>query len=184
MFTPRLMRAINTAAWAHDGHLRKGTNIPYVSHLFGVMSIAASATTDEDVLIACLLHDAIEDVPEKYGAAQMGADFGERVTSIVLGVTKQESPTWQERADAYLEHLRYEASPESVLVSLCDKMHNLMSILTDHSEIGAELWERFNSGKERQQWWYRSILEVAQARIPDSPVLPQYSALVEELQEC
>lgn len=176
------MRAINTAATAHDGHYRKATHIPYVSHLFGVMTLAKTVTDDEDVLIACLLHDAIEDVPEKYGATQIEADFGPRVLEIVQGVTKIEADSWQERADAYLKHLEFEASEESVLVSLCDKMHNLMSILADHEAIGEELWTRFNSGKERQQWWYRSILEVASRRLPDTPLLAKYVSLVQQLE--
>ncbi|QGU01855.1 Bifunctional (p)ppGpp synthase/hydrolase SpoT [Corynebacterium kalinowskii] len=181
MFTPRMMRAINAAATAHDGHYRKATRIPYVSHLFGVMTIAASITDDEDVLIACLLHDAIEDIPETYGATQIEADFGPRVLGIVQGVTKIEADSWQERSDAYIAHLRDEASDESLIVSLCDKSHNLMSILADHDAIGDELWERFNSGKERQQWWYRSILEVASQRLPDNEVLRTYAANVERL---
>ena len=126
MFSSRLMAAINTATVAHDGHVRKRTSIPYVSHLFGVMALAADLTDDEDVLVACLLHDAIEDVPEKYGAKQIEADFGPWVLEIVQGVTKADLPDWQERADAYLEHLEHEAPKESVLVSLCDKTHNLM----------------------------------------------------------
>lgn len=176
------MRAINTAAIAHDGHYRKATTIPYISHLYGVMTLASTVTDDEDVLVACLLHDAIEDVSEKYGPAQIEADFGARVLEIVQGVTKIDAPTWQERNDAYLAHLREEASPESVLVSLCDKTHNLMSILADHEEIGEELWERFNSGKERQQWWYRSIFEVASQRLPQSELLHSYGELVQRLE--
>ena len=182
MLSPRLMRAINTAATVHDGHYRKGTNTPYISHLYGVMNIAAEMTDDEDLLIACLLHDAIEDVPEKYGADRILADFGERVLGIVQGVTKVDLPGWQERSDAYLAHLKSEASADSVLVSLCDKAHNLQSILADHEELGDELWGRFNSGKERQQWWYRSILEVAAERLPGCPLLTDYAAMVEKLE--
>lgn len=182
MFTPRLMTAINVAARAHDGHKRKATDLPYASHLFGVMTIASSVTDDEDVLIACLLHDTIEDVPEKYDATQMRQDFGQRVLDIVLGVTKQELPTWQERSDAYLAHLKKGASDESVLVSLCDKMHNLMSTLAECDEVGEAAWERFNAGKERQQWWYRSMYEVVAKRLPDNLLLPEFQGLVERLE--
>lgn len=182
MISQRLLKAVNAAALAHDGHYRKGTRIPYISHLMGVMAIAATVTDDEDVLIACLLHDTIEDVPEKYGASQIAEDFGPRILGIVQGVTKSELPTWQERSDAYLAHLRDEASRESVLVSLCDKMHNLMSILADHDELGEELWTRFNSGKERQQWWYRSIRDVASERLPGNPLVAEYASLVAKLQ--
>lgn len=95
ILTPRLTQALNVATRVHDGHYRKATDIPYTSHLFGVMYLASkqglSADVEEDVLIACLLHDTLEDVPEKYTAEQMEADFGPRVLDIVLGVTKDDT---------------------------------------------------------------------------------------------
>lgn len=169
--TPRLQKAINVAAVAHDGHKRKGTSIPYVSHLFGVMYLLAQVTDDEDVLIAGLLHDALEDVPERYGEEQLRADFGDRVLAIVQGVTKDSSlPDWQARSDAYIEHLATQASEESVMLSCADKLHNLQSILLDYEVLGDELWSRFNSGKERQQWWYEQIAEVVEKRLPGFPL--------------
>ena len=185
ILTPRLTQALNVATRAHDGHYRKATDIPYTSHLFGVMYLTSkqglSADVEEDVLIACLLHDTLEDVPEKYTAEQMEADFGPRVLDIVLGVTKDGTlGDWQERSDAYLAHLR-EASYESVVVSACDKLHNLSSILADHEVLGDELWPRFNSGKQRQQWWYRAVLEIVEQRAPELPLLVEYRAKVERL---
>lgn len=180
--SPRLIRAINTAARAHDGHTRKGTDIPYVSHVFGVMHLVSTVTDDEDVLIAALFHDILEDVPERYSADQMAAEFGGRVIELVRGVTKDESLTsWQERSDAYIAHLR-DAEDGSVLISAADKLHNLMSILGDHAEIGDELWGRFNSGKERQQWWYRAIYTVAAERLPGNPLVEELGVRVEELE--
>lgn len=180
--SPRLIRAINTAARAHDGHTRKGTDIPYVSHVFGVMHLVSTVTDDEDVLIAALFHDILEDVPERYSADQMAAEFGGRVIELVRGVTKDESLTsWQERSDAYIAHLR-DAEDGSVLISAADKLHNLMSILGDHAEIGDELWGRFNSGKERQQWWYRAIYTVAAERLPGNSLVEELGVRVEELE--
>ena len=75
--TPRLMRAIDTAAVSHRDHVRKGSGIPYVAHLYAVMHLVSQATGDEDVLIAALLHDTLEDVPEVYPEARMRAEFGE-----------------------------------------------------------------------------------------------------------
>lgn len=153
--TPRLSIAINKATWAHRNQTRKGSGLPYILHPYSVMCIASQVTGNEDILIACLMHDVIEDVPEEYSADEIRADFGDRVLDIVLGTTKNDTlPSWQDRADAYLHHLEYEASDESVIVSCADKIHNLMSILADYEEIGDELWDRFNAGKERQIWLY------------------------------
>lgn len=84
----RLMRGIATASRAHDGHYRKGSGVPYISHPMAVMLIAASVTNDEDVLLAALFHDILEDVPENYSRAEMKDEFGLRVVEIVEGVTK------------------------------------------------------------------------------------------------
>lgn len=179
--SPRLLSAINVAAYAHRNHTRKGTNIPYVSHIFSVMHLASTVTDDEDVLIAALFHDILEDVPEEYSEAQMREDFGDRVVELVLGVTKDDSISdWQERSDAYLAHLSG-ADEGSVIVSVADKLHNLLSILADHAEIGDELWGRFNSGKDRQQWWYGAVSEVAAKRIPGNPLVAVLEEKVAEL---
>ena len=83
----------------------------------------------EDVLIACLLHDTLEDVLERYSAQQMEQDFGPHVLNIVRGVTKDDSlDSWRERSDAYLDHLRG-VSEVSAIGSACDRLHNLSSIL-------------------------------------------------------
>lgn len=180
--SPRLLRAINTAAWAHRDHVRKGTTIPYASHVFGVMHLLSQVTDDEDVQIAGLFHDILEDVPEEYSAEEMEADFGPRVVELVRGVTKDDSlESWQDRADAYIEHLRA-AGDGSVLVSAADKLHNLLSILADHESIGTELWGRFNSGKDRQQWWYRQIYTVAAERLPGNALVEELGKRVEELE--
>lgn len=182
MLTPRLMHAINTAATAHRDHDRKGSGIPYIAHLYAVVHLVDQVTDEEDVLIAALLHDTIEDVPEHYSEQQLRADFGDRVASIVLDLTKDpDLPSWQERSDAYLQHLEVGASEAAVLVSLADKYHNLASILDDHEVLGEKLWERFNSGKEQQQWWYRSIGEVVRLRLPKLELLQPYDALVSRL---
>lgn len=82
-----------------------------------VMLIAASVTNDEDVLLAALFHDILEDVPENYSRAEMADEFGPRAVDIVEGVTKDSSlPSWQDRADAYLDQLSG-GSEESLIVA-------------------------------------------------------------------
>ena len=180
--SPRLIQAINTAAWAHRDHVRKGTDIPYVSHVFGVMHLVSQVTDDEDVLIAALFHDTLEDVPEEYSPERMAEEFGDRVVELVRGVTKDSTlSSWQDRSDAYLAHLR-EADDGSVLISAADKLHNLLSIHADLDQLGDELWGRFNSGKERQLWWYRSVADLVQERLPGNPLGEELARQVERLE--
>lgn len=180
--SPRLIQAINTAAWAHRDHVRKGTDIPYVSHVVGVMHLVSQVTDDEDVLIAALFHDILEDVPEEYSPQRMAEEFGDRVVELVRGVTKDSSlSSWQDRSDAHLAHLR-EADDGSVLISAADKLHNLLSIHADLDTLGDELWGRFNSGKERQLWWYRSVADLVQERLPSNPLGEELARQVERLE--
>ena len=180
--SPRLIQAINTAAWAHRDHVRKGTDIPYVSHVFGVMQLVSQVTDDEDVLIAALFHDILEDVPEEYSPERMTREFGERVVELVRGVTKDSTlSSWQERADAYLAHLR-KADDGSVVISAADKLHNLLSTHADLGELGDDLWARFNSGKERQLWWYRSVADLVLERLPGNPLGEELARQVERLE--
>lgn len=183
LLEPRLDKAIRVAAWAHREQVRKSTGIPYIVHPFAVMTIANRATSDEDVLIACLFHDILEDVPEQYSRERMHAEFGERVVCIVDGVTKDSSiADWRERSEAYLAHLQG-ARSESVIVSAADKIHNLQSTLIDYELHGENIWERFNSGKREQLWWYTSILRVLSDRMPDSVLTAELSRLILQLQK-
>ncbi|MEP7204609.1 MAG: HD domain-containing protein [Candidatus Saccharibacteria bacterium] len=171
-FTPRLDNAVRQAARAHEHakQHRKGSDVPYIIHPFGVMIIASNATDDEDILIACLMHDVLEDVSSDiYSESAMRADFGDRVVTIVLDVTKNDLlADWHERSRAYLHHLEHEASDEAVIVSASDKIHNLLSILTDYETSGEELWQRFTTKSSADQlWWYQSILAViTQRKVP------------------
>lgn len=177
--TLRLEKAIRIATIAHKEQKRKGSDTPYIIHPYSVMCIAANATQDEDILIACLFHDILEDVPDKYSRERMVEDFGNRVVSIVDGVTKDSTlPDWQSRAEAYLKHLEQEAPDESVIVSCADKTHNLMSMLTDYAEVGDSLWERFKVGANRQLWWYEEILKVIRKRLPELMIAGELEELI------
>lgn len=181
-FTPKIGQAINKAAYAHRHQTRKGTDVPYIIHPVSVMLIASQATTDEDTLIACLLHDILEDVPEEYSKQQMLRDFGENVVTIVEGVTKDSSlPEWQARQEAYLKRLTEQAPDESIIVSCADKIHNLTATLRDHEEIGDAVWQRFNAGKSNQLWWYKAILHVTTKRLPGLSLNHQLEKLIENL---
>ena len=177
----RLMRGIAIASRAHDGHYRKGSGVPYISHPMAVMLIAASVTNDEDVLLAALFHDILEDVPENYSRAEMKDEFGLRVVEIVEGVTKNSSlPSWQERADAYLEQLS-RGSAESIIVAAADKFHNLSQTLEDLDREGHSLWRRFRSTPSQQLWWYTNVRNVIAERLPDMPLLDDLDILIERL---
>ena len=90
MHSDRLVRAFDYAAICHAAQRRKGTEIPYLSHLMGVASLLMEATDGrfsnhelEDLVIACLLHDVVEDQGGPNRLKDVRARFGERVADIV-----------------------------------------------------------------------------------------------------
>ena len=172
----RLDTALRTAAWAHEqaGQHRKGSDIPYIMHPFAVLLLATNFTEDEDTLIACALHDVLEDVPPHiYSQDDMRRDFGAGVVAIVQDVTKSTaSNDWHETAQSYLDNLRNQASPQAVLVAACDKLHNLQSTIFDYQTEGEYLWQRFTTrSSDDQVWWYRQVIDVLRHRRVPLPLL-------------
>lgn len=184
LFTPRLNHAIQVATKAHQGQFRKITHTPFISHPFSVMLIASPFTSQEDTLIAALFHDILEDVPANiYSESNMTKDFGTQVTNIVkdLSEVKQQDSQklpWQQRKTSYLDHLRTVQNPETLLISLSDKIHNLSSILEEYQLLGEDLWPNFGGNKERQLWYHSSLLEIFQNKPLPASLLRKYQELV------
>jgi GTP pyrophosphokinase len=158
--TPRFTKALLLAAEAHEGQCRKGTLIPYIIHPVGVAGLFARYDGDEDLQIAALLHDVLEDGGLHFEGRI--ASFGDRVLGAVRGCTDGvpdaagQKSAWRDRKEAYLEHLRG-ADNDTLLVSGCDKLYNALSIQEDLIEVGADVFRRFKAGKEGTIWYYREL---------------------------
>jgi (p)ppGpp synthase/HD superfamily hydrolase len=156
---PRFLRAFEFAAKKHDGQTRKASTIPYIAHLMGVTSLVLEAGGDEDIAIAALLHDVVEDCGGTPMLNEVRRRFGARVARVVEGCTDAftiPKPPWRERKEDYLRHLA-EADADTRLVSAADKLNNVRSILTDYRTIGEFVWERFSGGREGTLWYYRTL---------------------------
>jgi (p)ppGpp synthase/HD superfamily hydrolase len=162
-------------AWAvHGTQWRKKTGIPYMAHVMSVAALALEHGADEDVAMAALLHDTVEDSEDGEATREVIEDqFGERVAGIVMAcsdavaVPGKPKPDWRERKETYLHHLEAEADADALLVSACDKVHNARSILADLRSDGDAVWQRFTvSDPKAQLWYYTSVLEVLRRRLP------------------
>jgi len=181
--TENIDKAIRISARAHQKQNRKGSNTPYIVHPFAVMCLASKYTDDENVLIACLLHDVIEDVPEEYDQQSMLEDFGQEIVDIVIGVTKQlNMGDWKATCEAYLTNLESNAPVESAIVSVADKIHNIMSILEDYQTQGETIWDIFSADKYSQLWWFKSTREVAGKMIPDNKILELFDLYITKIE--
>ena len=161
---PRFLRAFLFAAEKHKGQTRKASTIPYIAHLMGVASLVLEAGGDEDLAIAALLHDVVEDCGGKPMLKEVRRRFGNRVAHVVEGCTDDDTggnpkPPWRERKETYLRHLRT-ADGDTRLVSAADKLNNVRSILSDYRAVGESVWERFRGGREGSLWYYRTLLEI------------------------
>ena len=127
----------------------------------GVASLVLEFGGDEDMAIAALLHDVVEDCGGVAMLKEVRRRFGPRVAKIVDGCTDSDTdpkPPWRERKESYLRHLK-KANGETRLVSAADKLNNVRSILSDYREVGESIWARFNGGREGTLWYYRNLLE-------------------------
>ena len=158
---PRFLHAFRFAAEKHAGQTRRASSIPYIAHLMGVASLVLEFGGDEDLAIAALLHDVVEDCGGASMLKEVRRKFGSRVAKIVGGCTDSDlepKPPWRERKETYIEHLK-SADAETRLVSAADKLNNVRSILSDYREVGESIWNRFNGGREGTLWYYRALLE-------------------------
>jgi (p)ppGpp synthase/HD superfamily hydrolase len=174
LYSDRLLDALQVAARLHATQARKGTTIPYLSHLLGTCSIAMEFGADEDQAIAALLHDAIEDVePVEMARAEVGR-FGAEVLRIVEACTDSDAhpkPPWHDRKEAYLAHLP-EADAAILLVSASDKLHNARTIVTDLRRVGPDVWGRFRTAsRDDSLWYYRALGDAFRANPAHQPDL-------------
>lgn len=179
----RFMRAFQFAAEKHAGQTRKASTIPYIGHLMGVASLVLEAGGDEDLAIAALLHDVVEDCGGAPMLKEVRRRFGTRVAKVVDGCTDADTypkPPWRERKENYLRHLK-EADDDTRLVSAADKLNNVRSILVDYREIGESVWSRFNGGRDGTLWYYRALLDEFLSR-PDNRVSRELALAVEDLE--
>jgi (p)ppGpp synthase/HD superfamily hydrolase len=159
---PRFDDALSLASKLHRADVRKGTTVPYLSHLLSVTALVLEDGGDEDEAIAALLHDALEDHAGEISAAELDEDFGPRVRDMVVGCTDTppdfeggRKPEWKARKEQYLADIRAGRVP--VRVSLADKLHNIRCILRDHRTEGEAVWDRFSVSREQTLWYYTEL---------------------------
>jgi hypothetical protein len=171
--TDRFTAAVDYARLAHAGQTRKGSSIPYLSHLLGVASLVLDYGGSEEQVIAALLHDVIEDCGSQHEAL-IRAQFGTTVVDIVLGCTDgtaegkaahadaaARQQDWLLRKQRYLAHLAH-AHEATLLVSGCDKLHNCRAIVIDQENpaLGNAVFDRFTGGRDGSLMYYQLLADL------------------------
>ena len=167
-FNSKFKEALSYSYDLHRNQTRKGTLIPYTSHLMTVSSLIMEHGGDQEQAIAGLLHDAVEDQGGQNTLNEIRKKFGDKVANIVSDCTdawEEPKPPWKARKLDYLQSLPKKPK-SSILVSLADKTHNAESILFDKIEIGDAIWDRFTPPYEETKWYYRSLSNIFLDKIP------------------
>ena len=123
-----LHRAINEAVLWHNGQDRKYSQIPYIVHPLRVMQIVRSVSDDEDMLVAAVLHDVVEDTPIEIETIE--SQYGARVAELVgwlTDVSKPEDGNRRDRKNLDLEHTA-NAPADAQTIKLADIIDNTRSI--------------------------------------------------------
>lgn len=174
--------ALLFAAEVHRTQQRKKTGIPYLSHLLGVASIVLDYGGDEEMGIAALLHDAVEDRGGRSMLRSIEEVFGKRIAKIVDGCTDsyaadpREKEPWEVRKTRYLRRIGHEDA-ETRFVSAADKLYNSRAILRDLRNHGQVIFRQFSAPRERTLWYYRSLVKVYRS----AGVTPKLKPLIDDL---
>ncbi|MGY1702700.1 HD domain-containing protein [Geodermatophilus sp. SYSU D00766] len=185
----RYDEALAYASEHHRTQLRKGSQVPYLTHLMSVSALVLEHGGSEDQAIAGLLHDAVEDAPKGTGGAVL-ADirerFGDDVADIVracsdgLDADGNRSGTWAERKLAYIEALPGKPA-EALVVTAADKTHNGLCIAADVRRYGPGFWKTFNASRDELLWYYTSVERAVAARLPRHTMTAALKRAVDEL---
>jgi len=168
--TSQLEQALRFAAVGHQGQVRRSSGVPYVEHVVAVAWILDRAGFDEDVVIAGLLHDLVEDTSATLKEVEQG--FGRVVAELVAHCSETKTDeqgrkrAWIDRKSEHLAALR-EAPAGARAIVLADKLHNLISIDTD-LRAGRPVWNEFHSGRDQVLWYYRAMIAICAGDSADS----------------
>ena len=184
VLTSRFAEALAYSFALHASQRRKGSDVPYVSHLLGVAAIVLEHGASEDEAIAALLHDAVED--------QGGAPLRQEICRSVWsdggrnrrrlhrrGHDAQASVAWCK--EAYVARLSGERSSVH-LVCAADKLHNVRSLVHDYRALGESLWQRFNGGRDGTLWYYRAVVDALRAKQHHAALIDELDRAVSELE--
>ena len=187
LYSYKINRAIQFSIKTHEIYQkqkRKGKDIPYITHPLTVGIILSRAGADEDVVIAGILHDTIEDsIPEKKVTKEMLEErFGDNVAKLVVSVSETNKElSWEERKAEALEHIK-SFSHQSLLVKSADIISNASELVEDHRRDGDAVFERFNAGKDKILPYQLKLIGVIIEKWSDSPLVDDLQSVARDLQ--
>ncbi len=180
MTSDAMFEAIEFAARAHRHQHRKGTGVPYIIHPLGVAHILIDYGSPQDLVVAAILHDTVEDTSVTIG--EIRERFGQRIAEIVEGASEPDkNDSWENRKLHTIEYLKT-APGDVALVACADKLDNLRSMRRDFLRLGDTIWARFNRNREKQCWYYQRLAEAFRGRDDDEPGRSLFCEFISEVE--
>jgi GTP diphosphokinase / guanosine-3',5'-bis(diphosphate) 3'-diphosphatase len=170
-----VQKAIVKAVELHKGQFRKGDGkMPYIVHAIEVGFIVTRYTNNTDLIAAAILHDTVEDCG--YKLSDLENDFGGEVKNLVSCLSEDKSiKDWTERKKENLQRLK--GNQDASFIKSADALSNVNSLVTAIKEEGPAIWSRFNSTKDQQLEYYRTILRETEDFLPKKHIEELVSAL-------
>jgi (p)ppGpp synthase/HD superfamily hydrolase len=171
IYTENIQKAVHYSIAVHEldrpeRQRRKGKDVAYITHPLTVGLILAQAGAREEVVIAGILHDTIEDSDAGYKVTRemLEREFGAEVATLVDSVSEQDRDlSWHERKEAALEEMRH-FPHDSLLLKSGDVISNTTELLRDYEREGEQTFQRFNAPKaqliEHTELVIQTILDV------------------------
>lgn len=190
ILSERFTRAVDYARLLHT-EFRKGTRIPYMAHLLGVASLVMGEAggpipVTEDMVIAAILHDTVEDHGGYERLKDVEATFGKDVARMVAALSDsfagehEKKEEWEVRKEKYLDCLRGERE-DALLICVADKLYNARSVVVDYKAIGPAVFGRFKVGADLQLWYFKALLAIFKSRLKKNKMVEEYGKSVSEL---
>ena len=169
-YLQRVQEAVQDATKAHNGQRRKGKDVPYITHPLTVAMILANEQRSEEVVIAGIFHDVLEDTNMNY--EDLHFHYGPKVANLVQEVTNVKTGYKATDDVVNLERL-HKLSVEARYIKIADVKANVSEIIQDYQEVGEEVFERFNGGKEAVKKKYITMLDTLY-QLSFDPILKDY----------
>jgi (p)ppGpp synthase/HD superfamily hydrolase len=185
--TERFDEALTLASRLHRHQVRKGTDVPYLSHLMAVAALVLEDGGGEDMAVAALLHDAVEDQGGQPTVDLIQRRFGRDVTAIVEALSEgadRSELQWLTRKRRQLDRL-VSAPPQVLRIKAADTLHNVLGLLTDWEDCGQRVWDRFNAGScaVNQLWHYGELARIVRRVEGESRLPHRLDAALQQLRE-
>jgi len=184
-FSSRYDAALILAAVAHRNQVRKGSDLPYITHPMHVSVILMQHGFGEDMVIAGLLHDVVEDTDVPIEAIR--AEFGPEIARLVEAVSETKAVAgvelpWEQRKAEKLAHLRA-GGPDVAALKAADAIHNARSIVADLRRVGPSVWARFKRGPRQTVEYYRAIVAAVRAKLGEHAIVAELEDAVQALEK-